>query len=153
MGLGESRPSPPFSEKDSACEMKVGRPRRAQAEIIGALFFIVLAMIVFSLFTALLAAQYSMARQAADAQSVVGGKADESLSVSLSSGTVPVRNNGPTTAEIPYYMAVNGGGQQQVVALGQKMTIAPRGSSTFSVSPSFQSVGVVTSYGNIWWSS
>ena len=133
--------------------MKVGRSRRAQAEIIGALFFIVLAMIVFSLFTALLAAQYSMSRQAAEAQSVVGGKADESLSVSLSAGTVTVRNNGPTTAQIPYYMASNGGGQQQVVALGQAMTVAPRGISTFSVSPSFQSVGVVTSYGNVWWSS
>jgi hypothetical protein len=127
--------------------------RRAQAEIIGALFFIVLAMIVFSLFTALLAAQYSMARQAAEAQSVVGEKADESLSVSLGSGTVTVRNNGPTTAAISYYMGVNGGGQQQVVALGQEVTVAPRGTSAFSVSPSFQSVGVVTSYGNVWWSS
>ena len=132
--------------------MKV-KSRRAQAEIIGALFFIVLAMIVFSLFTALLAAQYSMARQAAEAQLVVGGRADESLSVSLSSGTVTVRNNGPTTATISYYMGVNGGGQQQVVALGQAVTVAPRGTSTFSVSPSYQGVGVVTSYGNVWWSS
>jgi hypothetical protein len=126
--------------------------RRAQAEVIGALFFIVLAMIVFSLFTALLAAQYSMAREAAEAQSVVGEKADESLSVSLSSGTVTVRNNGPTTAAISYYMGVDGGGQQQVVALGQEVTVAPRGTSTFSVSPSFKSVGVITSYGNVWWS-
>ena len=133
--------------------MNVGKSRRAQAEIIGALFFIVLAMIVFSLFTALLAAQYSMARQAAQAQLVVGEKADESLSLSLSSGTVTVRNNGPTTATIFYYMGVNGGGQQQVVALGQVVTVAPRGTSTFSVSPSCQSVGVVTSYGNVWWSS
>ena len=117
------------------------------------MFFIVLAMVVFSLFTALLAAQYSMARQAAEAQSVVGEKADESLSVSLSSGTVSVRNNGPTTVAISYYMGLNGGGQQQVVALGQAVTVAPRGTSTFSVSPSFQSVGVVTSYGNVWWSS
>ena len=127
--------------------------RRAQAEIIGALFFIVLAMIVFSLFTALTAAQYSMARQAADAQLVVGGKADESLSVSLNSGTVTVRNNGPTTASISYYVGVNGGGQQEAVALGQAVTVAPRGTSAFSVSPSFQSVGVITSYGNVWWSS
>jgi hypothetical protein len=127
--------------------------RRAQAEVIGALFFIVLAMIVFSLFTALLAAQYSMAREAAEAQSVVGEKADESLSVTLNSGTVTVRNNGPTTAAISYYIGVNGGGQQQVMALGQAVTVAPRGTSTFSVSPSFQSVGVVTSYGNVWWSS
>jgi ABC-type Na+ efflux pump permease subunit len=126
--------------------------RRAQAEVIGALFFIVLAMIVFSLFTALLAAQYSMAREAAEAQSVVGEKADESLSVSLSSGTVTVRNNGPTTAAISYYMGVDGGGQRQVVALGQEVTVAPRGTSTFSVSPSFKSVGVITSYGNVWWS-
>ena len=134
--------------------MKVrGRPRRAQAEIIGALFFIVLAMIVFSLFTAFLAAQYSMARQAAEAQLVVGDRADESLSVSLSSGTVTVRNNGPTTATISYYLGVNGGGQQQVMVLGQAVTVAPRGTSTFSVSPSYQSVGVVTSYGNVWWSS
>ena len=133
--------------------MKVGKSRRAQAEIIGALFFIVLAMIVFSLFTALLAAQYSMARQEAEAQAVVGQKADESLSVSLSSVTVTVRNNGPTTAAISYYVGVNGGGQQQVVALNQAVTISPRGTSTFSVSPSFQSVGVVTSYGNVWWSS
>ena len=132
--------------------MKI-KSRRAQAEIIGALFFIVLALVVFSLFTALLAAQYSMARQAAEAQSVVGEKADESLSVSLSSGTVSVRNNGPTTVAISYYMGLNGGGQQQVVALGQAVTVAPRGTSTFSVSPSFQSVGVVTSYGNVWWSS
>ena len=110
-------------------------------------------MIVFSLFTALLAAQYSMARQAAGAQSVVGEKADESLSVSLSSGTVTVRNNGPTTAAISYYLAVNGGGQQQVVALAQVVMVAPRGTSAFSVSPSFQSVGVVTAYGNVWWSS
>ncbi len=129
------------------------KTRRAQAEVIGALFFIVLAMIVFSLFTALMVAQYSMARQAAEAQLVVGGKADESLSVSLSSGTVTIRNNGPTTAEIPYYMGVNGGGQQQVVALGRVVTVAPRGTSTFLVSPSYQSVGVVTSYGNVWWSS
>ena len=129
-----------------------GKHRRAQAEIIGALFFVVLAMVVFSLFTALLAAQYSMARQAAEAQSVVGGKADESLSVNLSSGTVTVRNNGPTTAAISYYLGVNSGGQQQVVALDQKVTVAPRGTSAFSVSPSFQSVGVVTSYGNVWWS-
>jgi hypothetical protein len=128
------------------------KSRRAQAEIVGALFFIVLAMIVFSLFTALLAAQYSMARQAAEAQLVVGGKADESLSVGLSSGTVTVRNNGPTTASISYYMGVNGGGQQ-VVALGQAVTVAPRGAAIFSVSPSYQSVGVVTSYGNVWWSS
>ena len=126
------------------------KSRRAQAEVIGALFFIVLAIIVFSLFTALLAAQYSMAKQAAQAQTVVGEKADESLSVSLSSATVTVRNNGPTTAAISYYVGVNGGGQQQVVALGQAVTVAPRGSSVFSVSPSFQSVGVVTSYGNVW---
>ena len=110
-------------------------------------------MIVFSLFTALLAAQYSMARQAAEAQSVVGGKADESLSVSLSSGTVTVRNNGPTTAAISYYLGVNGGGQEQVVVLGQPVTVAPRGTSAFSVSPSFQSVGVVTTHGNVWWSA
>jgi hypothetical protein len=115
--------------------------RRAQAEVIGALFFIVLAMIVFSLFTALLAAQYSMAREAAEAQSVVGEKADESLSVSLSSGTVTVRNNGPTTAAISYYMGVDGGGQQQVVALGQEVTVAPRGTSTFSVSPRSRASG------------
>ena len=133
--------------------MKVGRSRRAQAEIIGALFFVVLAMIVFALFTALLAAQYSMARQAAEAQSVVGGKADESLSVSLSSGMVTVRNNGPTAAAISYFVGVNGGGLQQVETLNQAVTVAPRGTSTFSVSPSFQSVGVVTSYGNVWWSS
>ena len=130
-----------------------GRPRRAQAEIVGALFFIVLAMIVFSLFTALLAAQYSMAREAAEAQLVVGGKADESLSVSLNSGMVTVRNNGPTTASISYYVGVNGGGQQQVVTLGQTVTVAPRGISTFSVGPAYQSVGVVTSYGNMWWDS
>ena len=133
--------------------MKVRKARRAQAEIIGALFFIVLAMIVFSLFTALTAAQYSMARQAADAQLVVGGKADESLSVSLSAGSVTVRNDGPTTAAIFYYIGVNGGGKQKVVALGQAITVAPRGSATFQVSPSFQSVGVITSYGNVWWSS
>ena len=149
MGPG---PPPPFSEKGPVCEMKV-KARRAQAEIIGALFFIVLAMIVFSLFTALLAAQYSMARQAAEAQLVVGGRADESLSVSLSSGTVTVRNNGPTTASISYYVGVNSGGQQQVMDLGQSVTVAPRGASTFSVNPSFQTVGVVTSYGNVWWSS
>ena len=129
------------------------KARRAQAEVIGALFFIVLAMIVFSLFTALLAAQYSMSRQAAEAQLVVGGRADESLSVGLNSGTVTVRNNGPTTAAISYYMGVNGGGQEQVVTLGQPVTVAPRGISAFSVSPSYQSVGVVTSYGNVWWSS
>ena len=133
--------------------MKRWRHRRAQAEIIGALFFIVLAMIVFSLFTALMAAQYSMARQAADAQLVVGGKADESLSVSLSSGTVTIRNNGPPTAAVSYYIGVDDGGLQQVVALGQAVTVAPRGTSAFSVSLSFQSVGVVTSYGNVWWSS
>ena len=134
--------------------MKVSkRPRRAQAEVIGALLFIVLAMIVFSLFTALTAAQYVMAKQAAEAQLVVGGKADESLSVSLNSGTVTVRNDGPATAAILYYLGVNGGGQQKVVGLGQAVTVAPRGTSTFSVSPSFQSVGVVTSFGNVWWSS
>ena len=127
--------------------------RRAQAEVIGALFFIVLAMVVFSLFTALLAAQYSMARQAAQAQLVVGGKADESLSVSLSSGTVTIRNNGPVTTAFSYYIGVNGGGQQQVVTLGQTITVAPRGTSTFSVSPVFQSVGVITSFGSVWWSS
>ena len=129
------------------------KARRAQAEVVGALFFIVLAMIVFSLFTALMAAQYSMAREAAQAQLVVGGRADESLSVTLSSGTVTIRNNGPTTAAVSYYVGVNGGGQQQVVALGQSVAVAPRGTSAFSVSPSFQSVGVVTSYGNVWWSS
>ena len=127
--------------------------RRAQAEVIGALFFIVLAMVVFSLFTSLLAAQYSMARQAAQAQLVVGSKADESLSVSLNSGTVTIRNNGPVTAAVSYYIGVNGGGQQQVMALGQTVTVAPRGTSAFSVNPSFQSVGVVTSFGNVWWNS
>lgn len=110
-------------------------------------------MVVFSLFTALLAAQFSMVRQAAQAQLVVGGKADESLSVSLSSGTVTIRNDGPVTAAISYYIGVNGGGQQQVMALSQAVTVAPRGTSAFSVSPSFQSVGVVTSFGNVWWNS
>ena len=129
------------------------KSRSAQAEVIGALFFIVLAMIVFSLFTALLAAQYSMARQAAQAQVVVGGKADESLSVGLSSGTVAVRNNGPVTATLSYYIGVNDGGEQQIAGLGQTLTIAPRGTATFSVSPSFQTVGVITSFGNVWWSS
>jgi hypothetical protein len=129
------------------------KSRRAQAEIIGALFFIVLAMIVFSLFTALMAAQYSMAKQAADAQLVVGEKADESLSVSLNSGTVTVRNNGPTTGATLYYIGVNSGGQQQVTTLSQAITVAPRGTSTFSVSPAFQSVGVITTCGNVWWSS
>lgn len=125
----------------------------AQAEVIGALFFIVLAMVVFSLFAALTAAQYVMARQAAQAQLVVGGRADESLSVSLDSGTVTVRNNGPTTVAVFYYIGVNGGGQQMVVALQQAVRVAPRGTSAFPVSPSFRSVGVITSHGNMWWSS
>jgi hypothetical protein len=129
------------------------RGRRGQAEIIGALFFIVLAMIVFSLFAELTAVQYSMARQAADAQLVVGGKAAESLSVTLSSGTVMVRNNGPQTAAIFYYFGVNGGGQESVSVMSQALTIAPRETSSFTVSPSFQSVGLVTSYGNVWWSA
>ena len=132
--------------------MKVNS-RRAQAELVCALFFKLLAMIVFSLFAALLGAQYSMARQAAEAQLVVGGRADESLSVSLTSGTVTVRNNGPTTAAISYYIGVGNGGQEKVTALGESVTIAPRGTTTFSVSPSFQNLGVITSFGNIWWSS
>jgi hypothetical protein len=132
--------------------MKTRRRRKAQAEVIGAIFFVVLAMIVFSLFTALTAAQYSLARQAANAQLVVGYRADESLAVRLNQGSVQVRNNGPTAAVITYYIGVNGGGQQTVVGLGQAVTIAPRGTATISVSPSFQSVGVVTSYGNMWWS-
>jgi hypothetical protein len=127
--------------------------RNGQAEIIGALFFIVLAMIVFSFFTALLGAQYVMARQAAAAQLLVGGKADESLSVSISSGTVTVRNNGPNTAVITYYIGINGGGRQTIDATNPQQAVAPRGTLTFSVSPSFQSVGVITSYGNVWWSS
>jgi hypothetical protein len=130
--------------------MKVRR-RRAQAEVIGAIFFIVLATIVFSLFAALTAAQYSLARQTAAAELVVGYRADESLAVSLSAGSVQVRNNGPTTAVITYYLGVNGGGQESVIGLGTPIKIAPRGTSTFSVSPSFESVGVVTSYGNVWW--
>jgi len=48
------------------------RSRRAQAEIIGAIFFIVLAMIVFGFFIALLGAQYSIAKQAAEAQLLTG---------------------------------------------------------------------------------
>ena len=84
---------------------------------------------------------------------MVGGKADESLSVGLSSGTVTVRNNGPTTASIAYYMGVVSGGQEQVNALAEAILIAPRGTSTFSVSPSLQSIGVITSFGNVWWSS
>ena len=129
------------------------RSRRAQAEIIGAIFFIVLAMIVFGFFIALLGAQYSIAKQAAEAQLLVGGRADESLSVSLNQGTVTVRNNGPTTAVITYYIGVNGGGQQTIAALSPQLAVAPRGTVTFSVSDSFNSVGVITSYGNIWWSS
>jgi archaellum component FlaG (FlaF/FlaG flagellin family) len=133
--------------------MKTRHRRKAQAEVIGAIFFVVLAMIVFSLFTALTAAQYSLARQAAEAQLVVGHRADESLSVSISSGSVQVRNNGPTTAVITYYIGVNTGGQQKIVGLSQAVTVAPRGTTTIAVSPSFQNVGVITSYGNMWWSS
>lgn len=133
--------------------MKIRSGRKAQAEVIGAIFFIVLAMIVFSLFSALTAAQYSLARQAAAAQLVVGYRADESLSVSLSSGTVTVRNNGPTTAVMTYYIGVNGGTQQKISSLSQPIALAPRGTTTIVVSASFQSVGIVTSYGNIWWSS
>ena len=150
MGLRGWQALPPFSEIVTPRWMKV---RRAQAEVIGALFFIVLAMIVFSLFTALMAAQYAMARQASEAQLVVGGRADESHSVSLSSGTVTVRNDGPVTASIFYYIGVDGGGEQRVGVLSQAVEVAPRGTSMFSVSPSFQSVGVITSYGNVWWSS
>jgi len=130
-----------------------GKGRKAQAEVIGAIFFVVLAMTVFSLFTALTVAQYSLARQAAEAQQVVGHKADESLSVSLSSGSAQVRNNGPSTVIITYYIGVNGGGQQKIVSLSQPVAVAPRGIATIVVSQSFQSVGVMTSYGNMWWSS
>lgn len=133
--------------------MKTGRRRRAQAEIIGAIFFIVLAMVVFALLSAFTAAQYSLARQAADAQLVVGYRADESIHVTLSGSDVAIRNNGPATAAIIYYIGVNGGGQQTVIGLSQAVTIAPRGTATISVSPSFQSVGMITSYGNVWWSS
>jgi len=129
------------------------RRRKAQAEVIGAIFFVVLAMIVFSLFTALTAAQYSLATQASQAQLVVGYKAGESLSVSLSLGSVQVRNNGPSTAVVTYYIGLNGGGQQSIVVLGQPVTVAPRGTVTMSVSPSFQRIGVITSYGNMWWNS
>lgn len=132
--------------------MKTGR-RLGQAEVIGAIFFIVFAMIVFSLFTALIASQYSLARQATEAQLVVGYRADESLSVSLSGNQAQIVNRGSTTAAIGYYIGVNGGGRQTVVGLSQPVTIAPRGEATISVSPSFQSVGVITSYGNVWWGS
>ena len=127
--------------------------RRAQAEVIGAIFFIVLAMIVFSLFTALTAAQYTLARQASEAQLVVGYRADESLAVTLSQGSVTVRNNGPAAAVLTYYIGVNGGGQQSIVNLSQPTSVAPRGTITISVSSSFQRVGVITSYGNMWWNS
>jgi len=129
------------------------RTRKAQSEIIGAIFFIVLAMVVFTLFTTLTAAQYSLARQAAAAQQVVGYRADESLAVTLNSGSAAIRNNGPTTAAISYYMGVNAGGQATVVSLSQTIAIAPRGTVTIAVNTSFQSVGMVTSYGNVWWGS
>ena len=89
---------------------------------------------------------------AGEEQFVLDEKADESPSEGPSSGTVTVRNNGPTTAPISYYVGVNGGGQQQATALGQTISVAPPGTSGFSVS-SLQSAGVVTSYGNVWWSS
>ena len=109
-------------------------------------------MIVFGFFISLLGAQYSMAKQAAEAQLLVGSRADESLSVSLNQGTVTVRNNGPTAAVITYYIGVNGGGHQTIAALSPQLAVAPRGTVTFSVNSSFDSVGVITSYGNIWWS-
>ncbi len=129
------------------------RTRKAQSEIIGAIFFIVLAMVVFTLFTMLTAAQYSLARQAAAAQQIVGYRADESLAVTLNGGLATVRNNGPTTAVIAYLMGVNTGGQATVVGLGQTVVVAPRGTVTIAVNTSFQSVGMITSYGNVWWGS
>jgi len=130
-----------------------GKGRRAQAEVIGAIFFIVLAITIFGLFTTLTAAQYALARQASEAQLVVGYRAGESLTVRLSQGTVTVRNNGPTTAVMTHYIGVNGGGQQSIEILNQSVAVAPRGIATIVVSRSFQSVGVITSYGNTWWSS
>lgn len=129
------------------------KTRKGQSEIIGAIFFIVLAMVVFTLFTTLTAAQYSLARQAAAAQQVVGYRADESLAVTLNSGSAQVRNNGPTNAVVTYYVGVNAGGQATVVELGQTISVAPRGTVTISVNLSFQSVGMITSYGNVWWGS
>jgi len=63
--------------------------------------------------------------------------------VSLNQGTVTVRNNGPTTAVITYYIGVNGGGQQTIAALSPQLAVAPRGTVTFSVSNSFKSVGEI----------
>ncbi len=129
------------------------RRRKGQAEVIGAMFFIVIASVVFALFMSLAAAEYTLAREAAQAEVIVGYKADESLAVSLSGGgLVQIRNNGPTTALVTYYVAVNGG-QQTMFSLSQPIAISPRGTAPISVSPSFQSLGVVTSYGNVWWSS
>jgi hypothetical protein len=127
------------------------RRQRGQAAIIGAIFFFVFAMAVFGALAALVAAQYSMTRQATAAQLLVGGKAEESLSVSISSGTVTVRNNGPNTAVITYYIGINSLGQQ-IVATNPQPAVAPQGTIKFSVSSSYTSVGVITSYGNMWWS-
>jgi hypothetical protein len=126
--------------------------RRGQAAIIGAIFFFVFAMAVFGAFAALVAVQYSMTRQATAAQLLVGGKVEESLTVTLKSGTVTVSNNGPNTAVITYYIGINRLGQQTIVATNPQPAVAPRGTITFSVSTSYTSVGVITSYGNMWWS-
>ena len=110
-------------------------------------------MVVFTLFTTLTAAQYSLARQAAAAQQVVGYRADESLVVTLTNGSAAIRNNGQTTAAISYYMAVNAGGQATVVSLSQTVVVAPRGTVTIAVNTSLRDVGMVSSYGNVWWGS
>lgn len=108
-------------------------------------------MVVFTLFTTLTAAQYSLAREAAAAQQVVGYRADESLAVMLNNGSADVRNNGPTTVVVTYYFGVNAGGPTTVVGLNKTIAVAPRGSAIMSVNSSFESVGIVTSFGNIWW--
>lgn len=137
--------------------MKV-KKRKAQAEVIGAIFFIILATIVFTIFASLTAAQYAMARASAQAQLIVGRKATENLVVTLdrTTRTVTIKNNGPATVSISYYIGLNGGGQPPTIGVPspQPFTIAPRGNKTLSgISPSIQQIGIVTSYGNIWWNS
>jgi len=129
------------------------KTQKAQAAIIGTIIFIIVAIGAFGAFAMTMGAQSDYNAVAVQRSQFLAVRGEESLYAfyNSTSGEIVIANTGSVISTVTGIITVNSNGRMSVQPVNYVMAPTSTYSFAFSNFGSYQKVGLLTAYGNVFW--
>jgi len=129
------------------------KTQKAQAAIIGTIIFIIVAIGAFGAFAMTMGAQSDYNAVAVQRSQFLAVRGEESLYAfyNSTSGEIVIANTGSVMSTVTGIITINSNGRMSVQPVNYVMAPTSTYSFAFSNFGSYQKVGLLTAYGNVFW--